>query len=425
MPGHLCIFEDDLFANFYPLTYLRPVYALRCGLFTLRERLEWALADAHGAGDAVSVICRTNLNPSQREAGLHPLASAFSVDAPTLFVNGAVIDAYALAAQLAEMPEVNTLFATGGRVIAARLDAELARGFAYYAIDQDMAGAREALGGAVRLVEVDVCMAAYPWDLIGHNAAMIAADFDRARPQMGGMRGEVDSRAALYNPADIHIAPGARVDALAVLDARDGPISLGAEARVQPFSYIQGPACIGAGTLIVGGQMREGTCIGPMCRVGGEVEETIIQGYSNKYHAGFLGHSYLGEWVNIGAIATNSDLKNTYSNIRMEVNNAVVDTGRMKMGVVLGDHVKVGIGVMLVGGASVGVGSNIMNGMAPKVVPCFVWSDGQTAAEYNLDQFLAVAERAMSRRKVALSTSAANLLRHVFYQTKPQRQPAR
>jgi UDP-N-acetylglucosamine diphosphorylase/glucosamine-1-phosphate N-acetyltransferase len=260
--------------------------------------------------------------------------------------------------------------------------------------------------------------------LIGENAGMIATDFARTveRP---GIYGEVDPRWVLYNPDAIYIAPGARVDAMAVLDARDGPIYIDSDVKVQPFSYIQGPVAIGAGTIIVGGQMREGTCIGPMCRVGGEVEESIIQGYSNKSHAGFLGHSYLGEWVNIGAIATNSDLKNTYSNIRMEVNNDIIDTGRMKMGVVLGDHVKVGIGVMLVGGANVGMGSNIMNGMAPKVVPCFVWSDGQMVAEYNLDQFLSVAERAMSRRKISITTPYANLIRHVFYLTKPQRQPVR
>lgn len=416
---HLCIFEDDQFANFYPATYLRPVYALRCGLFTLRDRIEWALRPT-----TTTVICRTHLNPTQREAGLMPISSAFSLEGETLFVNGAVIDAYDLADCLGQMADLNTIFMANGRVVAARLDESLARQFAYYVIDQDLHGALGSLSGAVRMVEIGTRLASYLWDLIGENAAMIVTDFTRT-VEHPGIYGEVDARAVLYNPDDIYIAPGARVDAMAVLDARDGPIYIAADVKVQPFSYIQGPAAIGAGTMIVGGQMREGTCIGPMCRVGGEVEECIIQGYSNKYHAGFLGHSYLGEWVNIGAIATNSDLKNTYSNIRMEVNNDIIDTGRMKMGVVLGDHAKVGIGVMLVGGATVGMGSNIMNGMAPKVVPCFVWSDGQMVAEYNLDQFLGVAERAMGRRKISLTTTYANLLRQVFYLTKPQRQPVR
>lgn len=415
----LCIFEDDQFGNFYPATYLRPTYALRCGLFTLRGRIEWALRPA-----STTVICRTHLNPTQREAGLNPVASAFSLEGETLFVNGAVIDAYDLADCLGQMAEVNTVFMANDRVVAARLDESLARQFAYYIIDQDVQGALASITDAVQTVKIGTRLASYLWDLIGENVAMIVTDFART-VERRGIYGEVDARSVLYNTDDIHIAPGARVDAMAVLDARDGPIYLDSDVRVQPFSYIQGPAAIGAGTMIVGGQMREGTCIGPMCRVGGEVEETIIQGYSNKYHAGFLGHSYLGEWVNIGAIATNSDLKNTYSNIRMEVNNDIIDTGRMKMGVVLGDHVKVGIGVMLVGGATVGMGSNIMNGMAPKVVPCFVWSDGQMVAEYNLDQFLSVAERAMGRRKVSLTTPYANLLRRVFYLTKLQRQPAR
>lgn len=412
----LCIFEDDQYANFFPLTYLRPVFGLRCGLYTQDERLIRALQPA-----SVSTLCRVHLNPTLRETGRQPVTSAFTLTESVLFVNGAVIDAYHLADCLRTHDAPNTLFMQGGRVVAARLDAELASAFTYYLIDQHSADALASVAGAVTVVEVSVRMATYLWDFIADNAAMLMRDFERMPDAARGLHGDIDSQAVLYNPADIVVGPGARVDALAVLDARDGPVILGPDVRVQPFSYIQGPASIGAGTQIVGGQMREGTSIGPVCRIGGEVEESIIQGYTNKYHAGFLGHSYLGEWVNLGAMATNSDLKNTYSTIRMEVNNDIIDTGRQKMGVVLGDHVKVGIGVMLVGGASVGVASNIMNGMAPKVVPCFVWSDGQTPAEYNLDQFLGVAERAMSRRKVALTTPYANLLRHVFYQTRNQR----
>lgn len=412
----LCIFEDDTYSNFYPLTYLRPTFQLRCGIFTLYERIVRAFNP-----DDITLICRKNLNPTLRESGFNPLTSAFDLDSRMLFVNGGVLSAFELSRTITLLPDENTIYLSGKRLIAAYLDEDKARQLAYYLLDQDIQTALESLGDAVKQVSVDVRCAEFTWDLIEVNPHMIEDDIKNC-VQMD-IHGDVHPQAVLYNPPQIYIAEGAQVDAMAVIDARGGPIYIGAGVEIEPFSLIQGPTFIGDKTRIVGGQIREGTSIGPMCRVGGELEESIIQGYSNKYHAGFLGHSYLGEWVNIGAIATNSDLKNTYSNVRMEVNNAMVDTGLMKMGVVLGDHVKLGIGVMLVGGATVGVASNIMNGLAPKIIPPFVWSDGNNVSEYTLEKFVSVAKIAMSRRKVELTTAQANLVRHVFYQTRGQRQP--
>lgn len=412
----LCIFEDNTYSNFYPLTYMRPTFELRCGIFTLYERI----VKACGSTD-VSVICRKNLNPKLRESGYNPLTSAFDLDGRTLFINGAVINAFALKESITLQPDANTLYLADGRLVAAYLDTQLARELAYYLLDQDIKTALESLHGTVKRIDIAVSCAEYIWDLIEVNPHMLEVDI--AACGSLGIYGEVHDQAVLYNPSQIYIGKGAQIDAMAVIDARQGPIYIGDNVEVEPFSLIQGAAFIGHDTRIVGGQIREGTSIGPVCRVGGEIEESIIQGYSNKYHAGFLGHSYLGEWVNIGAIATNSDLKNTYSNIRMEVDNQMLDTGLMKMGVVLGDHVKLGIGVMLVGGATVGVASNIMNGLAPKVIPPFVWSDGNNVSEYTLEKFIAVAHKAMSRRKMEMSTAQANLIRHVFYQTRGQRQP--
>jgi len=412
----LCIFEDETYSNFYPLTYLRPTFQLRCGIFTLHERIVKAFNP-----DAITLICRKNLNPTLRESGFNPLTSAFELNGRMLFVNGTVLDVFELSRNITLLPDENMVYISSGRLVAAYLDGEKSRKLAYYLLDQDIQTALESLGDDIQQIEVDVRCAEFTWDLIEVNPHMI--EHDIATCVQTGVHGEVHEQAVLYNPSQIYIGAGARVDAMAVIDAREGPIYIGTDVEIEPFSLIQGPCYIGEKTRIVGGQMREGTSIGPMCRVGGELEESIIQGYSNKYHAGFLGHSYLGEWVNIGAIATNSDLKNTYSNVRMEVNNNMVDTGLMKMGVVLGDHVKLGIGVMLVGGATVGVASNIMNGLAPKIIPPFVWSDGSNVSEYTLEKFISVARKAMSRRKVDLTTAQANLIRHVFYQTRGQRQP--
>lgn len=412
----LCIFEDDTYSNFYPLTYLRPIFQLRCGIFALHERIVNAFNPAE-----VSYICRKNLNPTLREQDYPLVTSAFGLEGRVLFVNGSVINAFELARCIDLATDQNVIYVSGGRLVAAYLDELFARQMAYYLLDQDMNSALGSVGNFEQHT-IPVRCAEYVWDFIEVNPSMIETDISMCMPS-GGIYGDVHPQAVLYNKSEIYIGKDARVDAMAVIDARGGPVYIAEGVEIEPFSLIQGPTAIGEHTRIVGGQIREGTSIGPICRVGGEIEESIIQGYSNKYHAGFLGHSYLGEWVNIGAIATNSDLKNTYSNIRMEVNNMNIDTGLMKMGVVLGDHVKLGIGVMLVGGATVGVASNIMNGLAPKIIPPFVWSDGNNVSEYTLEKFIEVAGTAMSRRKMTMTTAQTNLLRHVFYQTRQQRQP--
>lgn len=171
-------------------------------------------------------------------------------------------------------------------------------------------------------------------------------------------------------PERVFIHPEATLGGPLSIDASDGPVIINA-ARIEPFCFIQGPTAIGSGSQISSALIRGETTIGAVCRIGGEVEASIIQGYSNKHHEGFLGHSYLGEWVNIGAMTTNSDLKNTYGTIRIGVEGqGQIDSGVLKLGCFLADHVKLGIGLHLNGGSVIGTGSNIFGvHFAPKTIP--------------------------------------------------------
>jgi UDP-N-acetylglucosamine diphosphorylase/glucosamine-1-phosphate N-acetyltransferase len=225
----------------------------------------------------------------------------------------------------------------------------------------------------------------------------------------------------IHNPAQVYIHPQARLDGPLVLDARDGPIVIDA-AHIEPFSFIQGPAAFGPGALIASARIRAETTIGPVCRIGGEVEASIVQGYSNKHHDGFLGHSYLGEWVNIGAMTTNSDLKNTYGTIRVALDGfGQIDSGILKLGCFLADHVKLGIGLHLNGGAVIGTGSNIFGiHFAPKTIPPFTWG-GEVFREYRIDGMVDVARKVMGRRKLALSPEQEQMLREVFAMTRGSR----
>src|SRR5262249_37850056 len=179
--------------------------------------------------------------------------------------------------------------------------------------------------------EAGGCMIARPWDLLQHNAAQIAGDF-RAR----GVNEQAGCRPmdfALVGPVKgLCIDPSACLDPLVAADTTNGPVVIDRDAIIGPFTRLEGPCYVGPGSHVLGAKIRAGTSIGPMCRVGGEVEECILQGFSNKYHEGFLGHSWLGEWVNIGAGAQTSDLRHDYGEVVMTVGGLRVPTGRNKVG---------------------------------------------------------------------------------------------
>jgi UDP-N-acetylglucosamine diphosphorylase/glucosamine-1-phosphate N-acetyltransferase len=215
------------------------------------------------------------------------------------------------------------------------------------------------------------------------------------------------------------------VDPLAVLDAREGPIHLGEGVIVHSHTVVVGPCVVEAGTQLLGGLVARST-IGPGCRLAGEVDTTIWQGWANKRHHGFVGHSVIGEWSNLGALTTTSDLKNNYGPVRVWVNGREVDSGNPKVGSLIGGHVKTGIGSLLPTGASIGTGSNLFGGgrFAPKHVPAFTWWDGERSIEHQLEPFLATARIAMSRRSLSLSAEEEAGLRALHQATAAERTAA-
>jgi UDP-N-acetylglucosamine diphosphorylase/glucosamine-1-phosphate N-acetyltransferase len=215
------------------------------------------------------------------------------------------------------------------------------------------------------------------------------------------------------------------VDALAVLDARGGAIAIGPDAVVLPHTVVVGPCAVGRGTQLLGGFVGNST-IGPGCRIAGEVDACVWQGWANKRHHGFVGHSVIGEWVNLGALTTTSDLKNNYGEVKVRVGDRELATGSNKVGSIVGAHAKTGIGTLLPTGASIGVGANLFGGgrFAPKHVPAFAWWDGAAAAEHELEKFLSTARIAMTRRGLAMSPAEETLLRAHHDATRQERAAA-
>jgi UDP-N-acetylglucosamine diphosphorylase/glucosamine-1-phosphate N-acetyltransferase len=214
---------------------------------------------------------------------------------------------------------------------------------------------------------------------------------------------------------------------MVVIDASAGPVYLDEEVEVHPFTRIEGPAYVGPKSILLGTKLREGCSIGPVCRVGGEVEESVIQGYSNKYHDGFLGHAYVGEWVNLGAQTSNSDLKNDYSSVEVVLNGRKINTGSTKVGSLIGDHTKTSIGTLFNTGSVVGAMGIIMatGSVLPKSIPSFAWFlNGATTKGFGRRALYQTAKIAMGRRKKQWTEADQTMWEHIYELTRDERETA-
>jgi UDP-N-acetylglucosamine diphosphorylase/glucosamine-1-phosphate N-acetyltransferase len=222
-----------------------------------------------------------------------------------------------------------------------------------------------------------------PWEIVGGDPKLVRVD-----------------------PRNIAVEP------FVVFDVSAGPIWLEQGVTIRAFTRLAGPAWVGRSTTLLGGSISS-VSIGPHCKVRGDVEASVILGYSNKAHDGFLGHACLGRWVNLGALTTNSDLKNNYGTVRIWTPDGATDTGEKKIGCLLGDHVKTAIGTMLGTGTVVGAGANVFGpGRPPTLVAPFTWGDADHA--WDIERFLATAGIAMERRGVALTPGVQDVLRRAW-----------
>jgi UDP-N-acetylglucosamine diphosphorylase/glucosamine-1-phosphate N-acetyltransferase len=263
--------------------------------------------------------------------------------------------------------------------------------------------------------------------LVLANPEQLAADF--ASAGRSGIEGTVEEPSAIRGSRrDIYVAPGALIHPMVVLDASQGPIYIDQEVEIHPFTRVEGPCYIGKKSILLGAKCREGNSIGPLCRVGGEVEESIIHGYSNKYHDGFLGHAYVGEWVNLGAGTSNSDLKNDYSSVSVTLDGKQpIDTGSTKVGALIGDHAKTSIGTLLNTGAYVGAMALIAatGKPLPKFIPSFAWFlEGVVTKGFGKRKLYETARTAMDRRGRHWTEADEAMWNEVFNITKPTRDVA-
>jgi UDP-N-acetylglucosamine diphosphorylase/glucosamine-1-phosphate N-acetyltransferase len=424
---NLVLFEDDAFRTLAPLCHCRPVFALRSGAFTAVER-----ALRQFSGYDVNYFCRDYLAPVLAASGGGRVNT--TPNGECLFVNGgALMGGDGLSRLVEGLPEGSALL-SDGRLLAGRVGAQGAfdlHGYLRVILTRSagepggvppVAESLEKIG--IATVESDVRIARYPWQLVTAAGDVINQDWSFFNSGHSSYDASVSPAAHLLEENSIYIGSGANVAAGAVIDASDGPVILDDDARIMANAVIYGPCYIGKGTLIKAGARVYGpSSFGPVCKLGGEISETIIQGYSNKQHEGFLGHAFLGEWVNLGAGTEVSDLKNNYGPVKVWADGSMVDSGEMFVGPTIGDHTKTGINSMLNSGAVLGFCCNVYGSdYLPKFVPSFSWGGSAGLVEHDPGKAMETARTAMARRGVDLGENGEALFRKIYEITRRERQ---
>jgi len=417
----VALFEDENYENFLPLTYTRPVFECRSGMFTLLERAQRGLPESR-----VLLFTRDYLVATLKKRVARPVNEPDSIDDDVLLINGTLVVNEKVKTLIEEKLGVDVVMTQWGRMALAHLSEAVAGKFGEELCKPLRRSMLKRLTKECKTLEAsNLLLMTYPWELVNHNEKLIKEEY----PALGKRESEgtVDSRAVIYGDEhNAYVGKGSFVEAYVTLDVRDGPIYIGDETMVHSGSRISGPAYIGDKTIIASGRIREGCSIGQACRVGGELEQTIIQGYTNKYHTGYIGHAYVGEWVNIGAATTNSNLKNTYGTVQVTVGERKVDTGHIKVGCFIGDHAKTSIGTQIYTGKKIGVASHV-HGFVTDDVPSFtIWAKslGAQPTELRLRSAIETQKRVLSRRGVEQTKEDVELMKRVFEITAREREEA-
>lgn len=383
----LSVFEDTSVAFLEPLTLTRPAWSLWCGASSLLERQQRALA-----ADEVGALVRPELLAVCRLQYPHLVINDpdYLQDDDLVLVNGRWVPPVPFALDMTR-PHVGLVDGQVAYVV-------LPPGGGAEDWSENLQYWLDHCRLTLPQVAADGFMIDYLWDLVDRNPAALTADaewFQRALAARASSQG-----TAVVGPQErLVVAEGAVVEPFVFADTRQGPVLIDQGAIVQSFSRLEGPCYIGKETWIMGAKLRGGT-IGPKCRVGGEVEASIVQGYSNKYHDGFLGHSYIGSWVNLAAGTQTSDLRNDYGLVKISVANQRISTGRTKVGSFIGDHSKTGLGALLNTGTVIGAYCNVLPAgeLLPQVVPSFCMVNHKIQERQDMRQLFTTAATVMGRR---------------------------
>jgi UDP-N-acetylglucosamine diphosphorylase/glucosamine-1-phosphate N-acetyltransferase len=394
---NIILFDEPVIRqSLLPLTFTRPVAGIRVGIMTLAEK--WQTY----SGATVSYLTQPYLQqkfPAQFQTN-------------SLYVNGAVCPDPQLVQQVKSLQAGESLWKDGLLVAlhAGEQEFKTVEDLANHTFEVKRDCQPETI-----IQEV--------WEIFVQNGEQIRSDYKvltegRTSQPIG------DKYTMVYGEENIFIEEGAKIRA-AILNAESGPIYIGKNAQIHEGSVIKGPFAICESSNVnVGGKMRGDVTIGPFSKVGGEVAASVIFGYTNKGHEGYLGNSVLGEWCNLGADTNTSNLKNNYAEVKIwsYAKGGFKNTGQQFCGLIMGDHSKSGINTMFNTGTVVGVSANIFGAGYPRnFIPSFAWGGAAGFETFQLRKANEVAEKVMERRSVAYDETERTILADIFEQTREYR----
>lgn len=419
MFSNILIYEDDRQKYFYPLHYLRGLFEVKVGMLSFLERIHLCFPRTK-----IHLYARDYLKSILTQRYPRFFINTINVGLKALLVNGRVVMTKALKERLREMKGQQFLVLNQSQVICLYLEGEMLNDFLAAASDKRFNDEfiiqyfRKRQDVKIMYMS-DVLRVETIWDAITHNGFLIGQDFQLLN-KGGLILTDVHTTTKLTNEEQIYIGKHTKVDPFVHIDASKGPVYIGEKVEIKSQVLIEGPVFIDDHCRIHPGYIRENTSLFEGCRVGGEVEGSIFLEYTNKYHAGFIGHTYAGSWVNFGAMTTTSDLKNNYHAIKVQIGpREVIDTKSQFLGSIIGDHTKFGIGTLLNTGSVVGLGCNIVNsiGVLPKYIESFAWGNGTDNRTYQFAPFMETVGTVYRRRGKNLFLQDKNLLTQVYEYT--------
>lgn len=391
---NLYVFEDQRFSDFFPISSTRAVFDIRFGQSTFLERIIKIFPE-----HSVSLIVRDEFKELVSELHTSIAVNPDNIE-KGLWISSSVIWTRESVELLSAK---NTAFMKDDKLVAANLSSSDAARWI------SNGGPLKSELESVKFKNIEVYQCNYLWDIIKFINQSISDDASELKP--------VDRldypHTNLINPDKIFIN-NAKVMPGALINAEKGPVIIDNNAVIYGQTYIEGPAFIGTDTVIKPLTKIVGSVIGKKCKIGGEVESSVIQGYSNKVHDGHLGDSFLGEWVNLGAGTSNSNLKNNYSSVKISLNENLIDTNSLHIGCFIGDHVKTAIGTLINTGTIIGAASMISTyGFPPVNLPPFSWYFNRKKERMDFDKFVSTAQKSKSRRNKNFTSAEKRLYKKI------------
>jgi UDP-N-acetylglucosamine diphosphorylase/glucosamine-1-phosphate N-acetyltransferase len=381
------LFDGNTRNALLPLTFTRPVADIRIGILTIREKWELIL------GSTTSTLTEDYLSDK------YPMVEFSS----NVMINASFIPTYSLSEKVQKLTQNQAIFKEDEIVAFYTSDLQEEVDFDTYTITK---------------LEEPLLQIKNPWDIFSLNDAAIRLDFELLTK--GKKSQPIPDTVHCINKENIFLEEGAQVE-IAVLNASKGPIYLGKNSEIMEGCMVRGPFSLGEESILkMGAKIYGATALGPHCKVGGEVNNTVFFGYSNKAHDGFLGNSVIGEWCNLGADTNNSNLKNNYANVKLWDYDTehFKDTGLQFCGLIMGDHSKCGINTMFNTGTVVGVSANIYGGNFPRnFIPSFSWGGSAGFTEYKLPKVFEVATKVMNRRDLEFNQQEQDILKYIYDET--------